>query len=292
MDSMILSIFNVESFISIISVAVIIALIVFYISKRAGSSFGIINKLINIIFSSKEFHSDRINDIWHEREDIERFNALFNTRAANFNHIIAFDKWIKKYDLDLKSITNLGLFFDIKRKKIKKSPWYVISVFVGLTLFFFSISSFSFILTVSSSALIKLNKFDDVGWLWINSERAYAAQNPFKEGYEWRITKDSCKRDNNADVKLPKDFVDTICASFVEKEALDFFAELISNQNKMLFPTIMLVAFTIYIFSASNQAVLANLAREVVRNNIVAYRRNRKTKYIESVFISSNSKAG
>jgi len=290
MDTVILSIFNIESFISIMTILVIITSLVIFISKRAGSSFGIINKLINFIFSSKGFHSEKINSIWQEREDIERFNALFNTRALSVNNIFAFDEWIKKYSIDLKKVAGLGGGFDIKKNKIKKSPWYVISFIGGISLFLFSITCFSFMLTISNAALIKMNKFDDVGWFWINNERAYAAQNPFMEGLEWKITKDSCEKKSNEDVKLPREFIDSICESFSEKETLDFIAELISTQNKMLIPTIMLAAFTVYIFSEANKAVLANIAREMVLNSIVAYRRNRNSKYIEKTFDAEKRK--
>ncbi|MFQ2131564.1 DUF6216 family protein [Aeromonas hydrophila] len=292
MDAMISSIFNIESFISIMTITVIITLLVLFVSKRAGSSFGIINKLVNFIFSSKGFHSDKINRIWQEREDIERFNALFNTRALSVDNIISFDGWIKKYSIDLKKIAGLGGGFDIKRNKIKKSPWYVILIIGGLSLFFFSITCFSFMLTISNAALIKMNNFDDVGWFWINSERAYAAQSPFKEGVEWKITKDSCEKKSNEDIKLPREFIDSICESFFEKESLDFIAELISAQNKMLVPTVMLAAFTVYIFSEVNKVILANVAREMVLNSIIAYRRNRISKYIGKALDGDKRKVG
>ncbi|MGV2842348.1 DUF6216 family protein [Aeromonas hydrophila] len=275
MDSMISSIFNVESFISIATLLIIVALLMFYISNRAGSSFGIINKLINVLFSSKGFHSEKINYIWQEREDIERFNALFNTRAIDINQIISFDEWVKKYRLDLKAITRIGSFFEIKRKKIKRVPWYLISAFGAGTIFFFFVALFSFMLTVSNAALIKINKYEDVGWFWINSEQATSFKKPFEEGYKWKITKESCTEEPSYK-NLPKEFVNELCYTFKDKQSLEFIAELISQQNKMLTPTIILVGVAIFLFSGTNKSISANTAREMIHRNIVTYRRNRK----------------
>lgn len=275
MESIISLIFNVESFISIATILIVLVSLIIFISNRAGSSFGIINRLINVVFSSKEFHSKKINDIWQEREDIERFNALFNTRAIDVNQIIYFYEWLKKYRLDLKVISNIGFCFDIKRVKVIRVPWYIISLYGAGALFFIFVTLFSFMLTVSNAALIKKNKYDGVGWFWINSEQAMPFKNPFKEGYNWKITKESCNENLNYG-NLPKEFVSEICYSFKDKQFLDFIADLISQQNKMLIPTLFLAGVAAFILSGMKKYILANAARQMIHRHIVSFRRNRK----------------
>nr|WP_027311662.1 DUF6216 family protein [Balneatrix alpica] len=83
-----------------LSPVIFTALAAIWFRLRAGTSYGLLNRLYAIVIGGKEFHDSSVAEYWNERKDVERFNALFNTRAKSLKDIQRFRLWIERHDLD------------------------------------------------------------------------------------------------------------------------------------------------------------------------------------------------
>jgi hypothetical protein len=157
---------------------VIITLYLFF-RWRAGSSYGFLNRLYAIFIGGSEFHHDVTAKFWSDRKDIERFNALFNTKAKSLNDIQKFIIWIEDNELDLRKFTTLKDWFDFEKRKVKKpKKWQLATPFVFTLLAYISSIPISVIASVDA-ALIKFN--DERQWIWLgHTEAKNFSLNPFE----------------------------------------------------------------------------------------------------------------
>lgn len=264
------SIINIESFISIITILILMLCVCVYIHNRAGSSFSLINKVVSILYSGKNFHSKEINKIWKEREDVERFNVTFSTRAENHQQITEFYEWVEKLKLNFKMLTCLGRNLDMRRRKIKKVRWLEIAVTGLLAPLMALCSLFILAISFSNSSLIKMKSDkDDIGWFWINSNAAYSFKAPYESETKWRIYKKSCEKGlGNSDV--PESFNKMICESFDSDERMLFINDLMDSQRSIKFHSLVIMLFAFYMFACTNESLRAKSARKMVFLRTVA----------------------
>lgn len=270
------SIVNIESFISIVTVLILVAGICVYIHKRAGSSFSLINKIVNFLYSGKEFHSKEIREIWYEREDVERFNTVFSTRAENKMQIEGFYTWVNKLQLNFKMLTNLSGNLDMKRKKITKTCWAEISFFGLLTPLAGLFSLFIFLVSVNDHALIKRDDYKDVGWFWINSNVAYSFQAPFEsDTAQWKVYKSACNKGVKNE-SIPESFNNMLCESFDNEESMAFINNMIDSQKTLKYHSLFVMLLAIYMYSLTNESLRTKKARKMVYERTIAYMRDKK----------------
>lgn len=270
------SIINIESFISILTFIFFVGCICFYISKRSGSSFSFVNKVVSFLYSKQDFHSKTVNKIWHEREDVERFNAIFSTRAENINQINEFYLWVSKLQLDFKMLTTLGGSLNMRRRKIVKMSWFEIS-FTGLLTPVMAFASF-FILLISLNnyALIKLDNYKDIGWFWINGDSAYSLQAPYEDkSTRWKVYKTSCNKGEKNE-RISEAFNKMLCESFNSEESLTYINNLIESQKTLKYHAFLIMFFAFYMYSLTKQSLMTKKARQMVYARTVSYLRAKR----------------
>lgn len=269
------SIVNIESFISIITVFVLVGCLCIYIHKRAGSSFSLINKVVNFLYSGKPFHSRRIERIWREREDVERFNTIFSTRAENVKQIDEFYTWVNKFQLNFKMLTNLGGNLDMKNRKITKVSWWVILPTGLLTPVMAVFSLFILAVSFNNSALIRLNDHKDAGWFWINDHVAYSFQTLFEATAKWKIYKKSCGK-GEANKEVSGAFTKVLCESFNSEESVLYINDLIESQKTLKYHSFFIMLFTMYMYAFVSESLRAKKARKMVYIRMLSYMKANK----------------
>lgn len=270
------SIINIESFISILTFVFFVGCICFYISKRSGSSFSFVNKVVSFLYSKQDFHSKTVNKIWQEREDVERFNAIFSTRAENINQINEFYLWVNKLQLDFKMLTTLGGSLNMRRRKIVKMSWLEIS-FTGLLTPVMAFASF-FILLISLNnyALIKLDNYKEIGWFWISGDAAYSLQAPYEDkSTRWKVYKTSCNKGEKNE-RISEAFNNMLCESFNSEESLTYINNLIESQKTLKYHAFLIMFFALYMFSLTKQSLMTKKARQMVYSRTVSYLRAKR----------------
>lgn len=271
------SIINIESFISILTFIFFIGCVCFYIHRRSGSSFSLVNKVVSFLYSKQDFHSNSINIIWHEREDVERFNAIFSTRAENINQINEFYHWVNKLQLDFKMLTSLGGSLNMRRRKIAKMSWLEIS-FTGLLTPVMALASlFILLISLSNYALVKLDNYKDVGWFWINGDAAYSMQAPYEsDSTRWKVYKTSCDKGEKNE-RISEAFNNMLCESFNSEESLIYINNLIESQKTLKYHAFLIMLFAFYMYLFTKQSLMTKKARKMVYSRTVIYiRANRR----------------
>ncbi len=81
MESLISSIWNFDGLINSALIFVTFGLLE-CLSETAGSAYSLLNRLWSSA-RGKTFHDGKINAYFNERNDVERFNVLFNVGARN-----------------------------------------------------------------------------------------------------------------------------------------------------------------------------------------------------------------
>lgn len=140
-----------------------------FIWKRAGSAYSLLNRLWSSAWG-KTFHDGKINAYFNERNDVERFNVLFNVGARNKEEIKSLINWTKKKNIDIRHVTAAKGWFEISTLKAIK-PLFIanVGVFVSCVLTMLLLSNFM-LLALKPSALVRLG--DDKSWVWINDHIA------------------------------------------------------------------------------------------------------------------------
>lgn len=270
------SIINIESFISILTFIFFVGCICFYIRRRSGSSFSLVNKVVSFLYSKQDFHSKTVNKIWHEREDVERFNAIFSTRAENINQINGFYLWVNKLQLDFKMLTALGGSLNMRRRKIAKMSWLEISFTGVLTPVMALASLFILLISLNNFALVKLDNYKDVGWFWINNDTAYSFQAPYEDdSTKWKVYKKSCENGVRNE-RIPEAFNNMLCESFNSEESLIHINNLIESQKILKYHAFLIMFFAFYMYSLTNQSLMTKKARKMVYARTVTYIRAKR----------------
>lgn len=125
---------------------------------------------MGVLHGRKTFHDSKINAYFNERNDVERFNVLFNVGARNKEEIKSLINWTKKKNIDIRHVTAAKGWFEISTLKAIK-PLFIanVGVFFSCVLTMLLLSNFM-LLALKPSALVRLG--DDKSWVWINDHIA------------------------------------------------------------------------------------------------------------------------
>ncbi|WP_409525843.1 DUF6216 family protein [Nitrincola sp. MINF-07-Sa-05] len=249
-----------------LSLVLLTVFAVIWFRLRAGTSYGLINRLYAIVIGGKEFHDNSVTEFWNERKDVERFNALFNTRAKSLKEVNLFIKWINRNDLDLRRLAKLNDLFDMEEREVKKGSYRLATIFfsvVGFVLVLLSIYLME--LARKDAALIKFN--DETQWMWLSHDAAYStAYNPFRDrAQDWRLTAETCsqtpldKESFAAQAKLKPENITNICESFTNAKDIQRIDEIINNQKSFVWLALAFLPLFLYCF---NSALRLNSARQ------------------------------
>ncbi|WOE84857.1 DUF6216 family protein [Aeromonas veronii] len=251
-----------------LSFALLTVCTVIWFRLRTGTSYGLLNRLYAIVIGGGAFHDNSVTDFWHERQDVERFNALFNTRAKSLKEVNQFIKWIERNDLDIQKLANLNELFDMEKREVKKGCYCITTIFFSIIVFLFGIASLClFGLSVKNAALIKFN--DETQWMWVNHDAAYSVTfNPiYEQGQDWRLTADTCTKTKidteslSAQTKLKPENILNICESFTNEKDKKFIDNVIKNQKSFIWPALSLLLLGLYSFNSALQMKSAHDAK-------------------------------
>lgn len=263
---------------TIISI-ILIVLFIYYIYHRAGSGYSLFSRIWNLISGEKNFNHSDLQSLVHDRNDIERYNVVFNGRATSIKQIKKFKIWYEKYDISLKEISNAKGWFDIDRLKITTPTWPVY-VFVPffcvstliLTLFFTTLG-------VRNSAALTFKS--DNSTFWIDSHSAkniFPYYLPFtKNSLNWEITPEQCRKypEPTARFKaasgMNDEQVKIICASFTSAKQQLFIKETIRKQKYLLFFAAGLLFFLIFLIVKLSRILSSYDARNMIRRKVHEY---------------------
>lgn len=256
----------------------LIVLAAIWFRLRAGTSYGLLNRLYAIVIGGKEFHDSNVAEYWNERKDVERFNALFNTRAKSVKDIQRFRLWIEKHDLDFRTFTSIQRWFDFEKRKIKKlNTWQLALPFIGAFLYVL-LSSPLIPLATASSALLKFK--DEEQWMWINETAASSfSYNPFRDkSNDWRISPELCSQSTfdptelSKQVKLQPTNIQIICNSFGEPNSTSHINEVIADQRLFWIFVVISWIFAFHSFKEAIRRADANRARPYLLNKLLSAR--------------------
>lgn len=249
-----------------------------YFRLRTGTSYGFLSRLYALLIGRSEFHNDALTAFWQEHKDVERFNALFNTKAKSLKEIELFVQWIERYELDIRKFTRLNNWFDFKKRKVAKlKAWQLVT---PLVLFMLSYLASLPAGTIASrdAALIRLGGEEQ--WIWIgHSAASRYSITPFtNSSNDWRITKSLCNQSDFdassvADkVSLKDTSVSAICESFDNAQDAERINSLITKQ-KVFWPlTIILWFFTLNRLLEAIRRANTNQARPYLLEKLKASR--------------------
>lgn len=103
------------------SLAVIVYLVFHYIGVKTNSSYGLSGRIWNIFIGNKKFNDTTIQDFHDEVQDVDQFNFRYNTKAINNTEITEFKKWLEEKNYNIREISRIGDYFDIKKLEVKET---------------------------------------------------------------------------------------------------------------------------------------------------------------------------
>ncbi len=256
----------VADFLPGLSFVLLIIFAAIWFRLRAGTSYGLLNRLYAIVIGGKDFHDNSVTGFWNDRKDIERFNTLFNTRAKSLKEVKLFIKWVERNNLDLRKLAKLNDLFDMEKREVKKA-WYgpATTFFLIIGLILLVLSIFTVELGIKNAALVKFN--DETQWMWLSHNAAYnTTYNPFRDRtQDWRLTAEICShKPLNTEslatqAKLKPENITNICESFENPADIKRLDEIINSQKAFLWIALGLLLIDLYSFNA---ALRLNAARE------------------------------
>lgn len=134
--------FSLGSPVAFLLMLLAVLLLAFYFHRRAGSSYGILNRVYALLMGGGDFYNEEIGRFWKERRDIERFNALFNVGAKSIGEIFEFKSWVEKFDIDVRLVTSLRKRIDLERMQVVKVKCWQPPAFIFILLCFFVVAMF------------------------------------------------------------------------------------------------------------------------------------------------------
>ncbi|MGS0467229.1 DUF6216 family protein [Cobetia marina] len=225
-------------------------LAIFYFRNRSGSSHSLLARFYALISGSNKFHDLGLEEFWQTRQDVERFNALFNVGAKNIGEVKRFNQWVDSYGLDINKISNTSGFIAIDSMRISKIKrksialcLLTVAVTLVLSVIFLSVGA-------SNHAVVKMR--DGGQWFGLNKEEAIRKNyNPFSfKKVEWIITPRLCeskgimKSESVIKSGIEQKGVDFICASFNNGRLIKEVNDIKKKQKALIFVAFMLFLFT------------------------------------------------
>lgn len=226
-----------------------------YFHRRSGSSYAIMSRFYTLMTGGNSFHDDTLQEFWKRRQDIERFNALFNVKAKTILEAKKFKSWIEMNEIDVREISNANSYFDFSNMSIKRVKRREIFFDLVFLIAWFLASSFSLGLGTTDYAIVKFKS--DNQWFGLNQEEAVSTF--FGESFfydnDWVINKKLCDSDDLyasqqvVESELKRSEIDFICRSFVDESLSEEVSEIKSNQSKFIFLSIIFFSFSFLSFS-------------------------------------------
>lgn len=227
--------------------------------KRAGSNYSMMSRAWGLIIGKKDFNNRQITKFMQTREDIDKFNFIFNVNAANMQQIKRLKKRVERQSIDIRYISRAKGYFYINTCKVKNPKRKCIFTVVILAVVFFQLAALSFQLAITPAAVLKFN--DSNTWFSINHQYAkkYILAIPFADFIinDWRFDKDACTKEDFSEeklsrvTKLTKQEVEVICKSFKEKEQEPKITETIKKQKIFYFLLFIPLLLSLFLFRKS-----------------------------------------
>lgn len=220
----------------------------------------------------------KTNELIDEIIDIERFNFYYNTRAISLRQTNAFERWIRKYELDFRIISKLKNRLDIDSLKITKVRKKTLIFFIVLSLLTIVLSLQTLIVANTNSLLIKLDNSD---WFWVNKDEARSFSILEYKNTPWVLTDKSCKA-NTTSSSLSPEHTEIICKFLDDHKGLPRLNALIKEQ-KIFFSvtTVFLSILFVMLVRTWLHMSCAIDARLMVHRKIKEFRQRRQTKRTE-----------
>ncbi|EXU76025.1 DUF6216 family protein [Erwinia mallotivora] len=272
MESLIQTVIKFDTLIStLIAIGIILSMVyVFY--SRSGSTYSLYYRLWSLLVGEKNFHDVHLESYMQERKDLDKFNAIFNTDIKKKNDLDDFYKWLVRYDIDIKKISESKGNFDFHNMKMRKPHWMLIimAAIFSVLMFIFGVAIAA--ISITDKAILQFH--DGEPWVLINHNMAKPMFN------KYIITPKDCLKENyNANKIMEKtkfylSTVETICHSFnsnTDKEIIDKF---VASQKKVSWLTfvILYVSFRFFIFST--RGVCARDCRTYIKKQLIIKRRS------------------
>ncbi len=256
----------------------LLATFAFFFHLRAGSSFSVIGKIYAIMIGRSEFHNKDIDGFWKERQDVERFNALFNVGAKSVDEVVGFKDWVKKYNLDVRAFTNLKGRINFERMCVRRTECWAVAALLALASAFLTVALLLFTIALSNSALLKFHSEEQ--WIWLSYEEAYNNKigSLLFGRNEWLITASECEEDAESvrekmiSSGLRRETVDILCASFVNEEDAVKLEEIIKSQRFLLIPAIGALLVMLLPYFELLRMMKATNARRHIYRKYLSYR--------------------
>ncbi|MFM5728674.1 DUF6216 family protein [Aeromonas hydrophila] len=261
---------------------VIIVLYLFF-RLRAGSSYGFLNRLYAVLIGGSGFHHEIAEKFWRDQKDVERFNALFNTKAKSLKDIQTFIAWIEKHELELRKFTSLKKWFDLEKRKVKRlKKWQLVTPFIFTILAYFLAIPISTIAS-TDAALLKFN--DEEQWMWLGHTEARSfSLNPFRDrNNDWRINKSICSNKDHdmtnllQKTQLQQKNINITCKSFSNSEDAKRISQIIGDQKIFWFFAVFLWVYTLLSFMETLRRADTNHVRAYLLNKLKKARLRKQT---------------
>ncbi|QLE99367.1 DUF6216 family protein [Neptunomonas phycophila] len=265
----------VADFLPGLSFILLIIFAAIWFRLRAGTSYGLLNRLYAIVIGGKDFHDKSVTQFWNDRKDIERFNTLFNTRAKSLKEVNLFIEWIERNNLDLRMLANLNSHFDMEKREVKEGKYRLVTVcFLALVFVLVVFSLYLIGLAVRDAALVKFN--DETQWMWLSHDAAYSATlSPINnQGQDWRLTAEICSQaplDTNSiaeQAKLKPENILNICESFINEKDIQRVDEIINEQKSFLWLALGFLLLGLYSYNSASRMNSAHQAKTYLKKKL------------------------
>ncbi|WP_129990482.1 DUF6216 family protein [Rahnella sp. CFA14(1/10)] len=265
-------------------------IVVWYFYLRAGSSYSMMSRLWGILIGSKGFKNNEISELMQEREDIDKFNFIFNVKATSIEQIKRLQKRVKKQNLDIKLISRSKGHFYINTCKLKvpKEKQIFGTLLLSAVLFFCTLPVLQ--LAIKPAAMFEFN--DSSTWFWVNNQYAekYIPPIPIVSSFfdYWRFDNDTCTSKNfsveklSATTKLTNKEITAICELFKGGKTPYVIEKAITGQKVAYFLSLFPLFFSLICFRGFIYMLYTYDLRYALLKKKGKIKPRHKTKYVGS----------
>lgn len=233
-----------------------VLIVVWYFYLRAGSSYSMMSRLWGLVIGENGFKNNELSELMQEREDIDKFNFIFNVKATNMEQIKRLQKRVKKQNLDMKLISRSKGHFYINTCKLKvpKQKQIFGTLLLSTALFFCTLPILQ--VAIRPAAMFEFN--DSSTWFWINNQYAekYIPPIPIISSFfeYWRFDNDTCISKTfsleklSAATKLTNKEIEAICEVFKDGKTPYVIEKAIKGQNIAYFLCLFPLIFSLIYF--------------------------------------------
>lgn len=244
-----------------------------YFYTRSGSAYSILDRLWTIFLGHKKFNNPTIESMLQERKDIDKFNALFNVDAIDTQQIIAFNKWIKKYNYDTRKISRIKGWFKIESLKIKKANHIESILILGISISLLLFSIIIIFIGSMSMALIKIETSEP--WIWVDHTEVRTLNNKIVLNKETCLDEDFDIKNISERSRLTNNSIRIICQNFNRKEKSLTITNLISGQKTASYSSLLFIFISFRMIISFTRAINVSDSRRSLMKKIKEYRKSR-----------------